>query len=165
VNHVSLRYFNACGATKNYGEARSKETHIIPILFDVATGKRKEFSLFGTDYDTEDGTCVRDYIHVIDIADAHILALKHIDELGERAYNLGSSKGYSNREVIEAVREVTGHPIPYTDAPRRIGDPARLVASYAKIHDELGWDPQYKDLPAMVQTSWDWRQSHPHGYA
>jgi UDP-glucose 4-epimerase len=165
LNHVSLRYFNACGATVRYGEDRTKETHIIPILFEVVNGKRKEFSLFGNDYDTEDGTCVRDYVHVQDIANAHLLALASIDNLGERAYNLGSSKGYSNREVIEAVRTVTGHEIPVSESQRRPGDPATLVASHDRISSELGWQPKYKDLTEMIQTSWAWRSANPNGYS
>jgi UDP-glucose 4-epimerase len=160
LNHVSLRYFNACGASKRFGEDRKKETHIIPILFEVVEGRRKEFTLFGNDYPTPDGTCIRDYVHVEDIADAHILALEKIDQLGERAYNLGSGSGYSNLQVIEAARKVTGHPIEFQVGPRRVGDPARLVASHEKITAELGWRPQWTDLEKMIESSWVWRQKH-----
>jgi UDP-glucose 4-epimerase len=164
LNHVSFRYFNACGASDRYGEARKKETHIIPLLFEVALGQRTQFSLFGTDYDTPDGTCVRDYVHVIDIANAHILGLKKVDEIGERAFNIGSGNGNTNLEVIEAVREVTGHPIPVVKAARREGDPARLVASNDRIKAELGWQPQFADIKEMVRSAWAWRQKHPNGY-
>jgi UDP-glucose 4-epimerase len=164
LNHVSFRYFNACGASDKYGEARKKETHIIPLLFEVALGHRKEFKLFGTDYDTPDGTCVRDYVHVIDIANAHILGLKKVDEIGERAYNIGSGNGNTNLEVIEAVREVTGHEIPFIEDERRPGDPARLVASSDRIKAELGWQPEFADIKEMVRSAWTWRQKHPNGY-
>lgn len=164
LNHVSFRYFNACGASDKYGEARSKETHIIPLLFEVALGHRKQFHLFGTDYDTPDGTCVRDYVHVIDIANAHILGLRKVDEVGERAYNIGSGNGNTNLEVIQAVRDVTGKEIPTVDDARRPGDPARLVASNDRIKAELGWEPRYADIKSMVESAWAWRQRHPNGY-
>jgi UDP-glucose 4-epimerase len=165
VNHVSLRYFNACGATERCGEARSKETHIIPLLFDAAQGKREKFSLFGVDYETKDGTCVRDYVHVVDIANAHLLALAKIDELGERAYNIGSGAGFTNREVIAAVEKITGKSINAVDAPRRVGDPARLLASNELIRQELGWEPEFTDVESMIRTSWQWRLAHPNGYS
>lgn len=164
LNHISLRYFNACGASATRGEARDRETHIIPILLDVAIGKRPHFNLFGNDYDTPDGTCVRDYVHVVDIADAHILAMDKLDEIGERAYNLGCNEGFSNLQVIEAVRAVTGHPIPVEIGPRRPGDPARLVASNERATGELGWKPKFTDLKAMIETTWAWRRDHPQGY-
>lgn len=164
LNHVSFRYFNACGASDKYGEARSKETHIIPLLFEVALGHRKQFHLFGTDYDTPDGTCVRDYVHVIDIANAHILGLRKVDEIGERAYNIGSGNGNTNLEVIQAVRDVTGKEIATVNDARRPGDPARLVASNDRIKAELGWEPQYADIKSMVESAWAWRQRHPNGY-
>lgn len=164
TNHVSLRYFNACGATDKCGEARKKETHIIPLLLDFAAGRRPNFTLFGTDYDTHDGTCVRDYVHVIDIADAHIVALKRVDALKEAAYNLGSGRGYSNREVIGTVREVTGVAIEVQEGPRRTGDPASLVASNQKAKEELGWTPQFEELGPMIESAWKWRQAHPSGY-
>lgn len=159
LNHVSLRYFNACGASEKCGENRKKETHIIPILLEVVEGKRSEFTLFGDDYPTADGTCVRDYVHVEDIADAHILALGKIDELGERAYNLGSGSGFSNLQVIEETRKATGHPIDYKVGPRRIGDPATLIASHDEISRELGWKPAWTDLGKMIESSWKWRST------
>ncbi len=165
LKHISLRYFNACGASKTRGEARDRETHIIPILLDVAIGKRPQFHLFGADYDTPDGTCIRDYVHVVDIADAHILALSKLDEIGERAYNLGCNEGFSNREVVQAVREVTGHEIPVVIGNRRPGDPARLVASNERAKSELGWKPSFTNLAEMIETTWVWRSAHPNGYA
>lgn len=162
--HISLRYFNACGATEQHGEFHVPETHLIPILFEVAIGQRRAIQLYGTDYDTPDGTCIRDYIHVADIAQAHLLALKQIDQVGARAYNMGNGAGYSNQEVIETVRRVTGREIPVVPAERRPGDPARLVASSERIRRELGWKPRYPDLTTMVETAWAWRQEHPRGY-
>jgi UDP-glucose 4-epimerase len=164
LKHVSFRYFNACGASERYGEARKKETHIIPLLFEVALGQRDRFNLYGTDYDTSDGTCVRDYVHAIDIADAHLLGIHKVDELGARAYNIGSGNGNTNLEVIEAVREVTGHPVPIVNADRREGDPAKLVASNDRIRQELGWSPRFADIKEMVRSAWDWRVRHPNGY-
>jgi len=164
LKYVTLRYFNACGATERFGEYHVPETHIIPILFEVALGQRPQFNLFGTDYDTPDGTCVRDYIHVWDIANAHVLALKELDRLSVRAYNMGNGAGYSNRQVVEAVRQVTGKDIPVIPSPRRPGDPARLVASSERIRAELGWTPRYPALTTMVETAWVWRQKHPNGY-
>ena len=165
VNHVSFRYFNACGATELHGEDRSKETHLIPILFQVAMGKRENLTLFGSDYPTPDGTCVRDYVHVSDIAQAHLLGLAKVDEIGSDAFNLGSGKGNSNREVIEATRKVTGHEIPVTNGARRPGDPAVLVASFEHAQDVLGWQPRYTDLTEMIQSAWSWRTQHPQGYS
>ncbi len=165
LRHISLRYFNACGASERYGQFGPRETHAIPILFEVALGQRPAFPLFGTDYDTPDGTCIRDYIHVVDIAQAHRVALTAIDQIGARAYNLGTGTGYSNRQVIEAVERVTGRPIPVAPAPRRAGDPARLVAGAGRIREELGWAPRYPELTTMVQTAWDWRRRHLKGYA
>jgi UDP-glucose 4-epimerase len=164
LRYVTLRYFNACGATERFGEFHVPETHIIPILFEVALGQRKEFQLYGTDYDTPDGTCIRDYIHVADIASAHVLAIQRIDELGACIFNMGNATGYSNRQVIEATRRVTSKLIPFVPAPRRPGDPARLVASSDRIRQELGWQPHYPDLETMVETAWAWRMKHPKGY-
>jgi UDP-glucose 4-epimerase len=164
VKYVTLRYFNACGATERFGECHVPETHIIPILFEVALGQRETFQLYGTDYDTPDGTCIRDYIHVADIAQAHLLALAKIDSIEARAYNMGNARGYSNREVIETAQRVIGRDIPYVPAPRRPGDPAHLVASSERIRTELGWQPRYPDLEAMIQTAWIWRMKHPRGY-
>jgi UDP-glucose 4-epimerase len=159
-----LRYFNAAGASERFGEDHATETHLIPNILRVALGQRERFSLFGADYETPDGTCIRDYIHVIDLAQAHILA---VDVLGERSvtYNLGTSSGYSNQQVLDACRRVTGHPIPVVEAPRRPGDPPRLVASSARIASELGWQPRYTTLDDIVGTAWRWHQAHPHGYA
>lgn len=164
LRHISLRYFNACGASERYGQFGPRETHVIPILFEVALGQREAFPLFGTDYDTPDGTCIRDYIHVADIAQAHRLALAAIDRIGARAYNLGTGAGYSNCQVIAVAEHVTGRTIPIALVPRRAGDPARLVASAARIQHELDWVPRFPDLTTMVRTAWDWRQRHPKGY-
>jgi UDP-glucose 4-epimerase len=164
LSYVSLRYFNACGATERCGELHVPETHLIPILFEVALGRRDALQLYGTDYDTPDGTCIRDYIHVADIAQAHLLALAKIDELGARTYNMGNGAGYSNRQVIEMVCQVTGRAIPVRPADRRPGDPARLVAGAERIREELGWVPRYPDLATMVRTAWRWRRQHPAGY-
>jgi UDP-glucose 4-epimerase len=163
LRSACLRYFNAAGASAAYGEDHRPETHLIPVILQVALGRRDHCSLFGTDYDTPDGTCIRDYVHVVDLAQAHILAL---DALAERSavYNLGSSHGYSNREILDACRRVTGHPIPVVEAPRRPGDPPRLVADSARIRAELGWRPRYTDLDEIVATAWRWHQAHPDGY-
>jgi UDP-glucose 4-epimerase len=165
LKYISLRYFNACGATERFGESHEPETHIIPILFDTALNIRDKFCLYGTDYDTPDGTCIRDYIHVRDIANAHSLALKKIDEVGPRIFNMGNGSGYSNRQVIETVQRVTGEKITVEVSPRREGDPARLVSSSARIREELGWIPEYPELAQMIETAWAWRQRHPNGYA
>ncbi|MCC6351264.1 MAG: UDP-glucose 4-epimerase GalE [Fimbriimonadaceae bacterium] len=165
LQHVSLRYFNACGASTRYGEWREKETHIIPILFDAVQGRRASFTLFGDDYPTADGTCVRDYIHVLDIAQAHIHALAGLGDLPSAVYNVGVGRGYSNREVIESVRRVSGMPLDYAVGPRRSGDPAALIADASKIRNELGWHPQFQDLDSMVRSAWQWRLRFPNGYA
>jgi UDP-glucose 4-epimerase len=162
--HVSLRYFNAAGATEERGEWHVPETHLIPIVFEAALGERESMKLFGTDWETRDGTCVRDYVHVVDIAGAHLLALGQIDTLGARAYNLGHGSGYSNLEVIEAVRKVTGREVKVVPAERRAGDPATLIASSELIRRELGWNPKYPDLETIIDTAWRWRQKHPRGY-
>ena len=165
LRHVSLRYFNACGATAERGEHHVPETHLIALLLDVALGLRPGIRIFGTDYDTPDGTCIRDYVHVGDIADAHLLALDRIDDIGAGAFNLGNGAGFSNREVVAAARRVTGHAIPATDAPRRAGDPARLVASADRARVVLDWSPRYTTLEAMIATAWAWRQERLHPYA
>lgn len=157
LRHMSLRYFNACGATDRCGEQHIPETHLIPILLDVAAGTRDAVHLFGTDYDTPDGTCVRDYVHVRDIADAHLRCLEQIDTLGSRAFNLGNGAGYSNREVIAAVERVTGQRVRAVASPRRPGDPARLVASADRITEELTWRPAFPGLDAMIESAWAWR--------
>lgn len=165
LKHVSFRYFNACGATERNGEDRSKETHLIPIIFEVLQGKRPHLTLFGTDYPTQDGTCVRDYVHVYDIAQAHILGLNKIDELEADAFNLGSGSGNSNREVIQAVEDVTGQKVNVVEGDRRPGDPAVLVASNAHAKEVLGWDPKYTHVRDMVESAWNWRKAHPKGYS
>ena len=158
---VFLRYFNACGATGKYGEDHDPETHLIPLILRVALGQSENIKIFGDDYDTPDGTCIRDYIHIVDLARAHILALEQ-DVSG--AFNLGTGDGRSVREVIDACREVTGHPIPAEIAPRRPGDPARLVAAAEKARTVLGWNPQFADINTIVESAWKWHQAHPHGY-
>ena len=158
LRHVSLRYFNACGATAARGEHHVPETHLIAILLEVALGLRPEIRIFGSDYDTPDGACIRDYVHVADIADAHLLALDLIDRIESGAFNLGNGTGFSNREVVEAARRVTGHPIPAAAAPRRAGDPARLVASADRAREVLGWSPRYRTLDEMIATAWAWRK-------
>ncbi len=164
MNYISLRYFNACGASQRYGEFHVPETHIIPVLFEVAMHQREAFQLFGTDFATFDGTCIRDYVHVSDIADAHVMALENLDRIGARIYNLGNGKGYSNAQVIEIVQAVTGHKIKVIPLPRRPGDPAVLIAGSERIQKELGWQPRYTELRGIVETAWTWRKTHPRGY-
>jgi UDP-glucose 4-epimerase len=163
LRYAALRYFNAAGATERCGEAHQPETHIIPLVLSVAQGRRPSFTLFGDDYPTHDGSCVRDYIHVVDLAQAHILALGDLGR-GSRAYNLGNGQGFSNKEVIAAARKVTGHPIPYAVGPRRPGDPATLIASSARIREELGWQPRFPDLESIIGSAWAWHERNPHGY-
>lgn len=161
--YAALRYFNAAGASVQRGEDHSPELHLIPIVLGVALGKRDHVTIFGDDYPTRDGTCVRDYIHVIDLAQAHILALRALDQ-GSRVYNLGNGQGFTVKEVIETAREITGHPIPAEIGPRRPGDPAVLIASSEKIRRELGWEPEYPDLRDIMESAWKWHQAHPAGY-
>jgi len=161
--YAALRYFNACGASPERGEDHSPEYHLIPIVLEVARGKREKVIIFGNDYDTPDGTCVRDYVHIIDLAQAHILALRALDK-GSRTYNLGNGQGFSIKEVIETAREITGHPIPAEIGPRRPGDPATLIAGSEKIRRELGWEPQYPNLRDIIESAWKWHQAHPDGY-
>jgi UDP-glucose 4-epimerase len=164
IRYASLRYFNAAGATARFGERHDPETHLIPIVLQAAEGRRAHVEIYGEDYATRDGTCVRDYVHVIDLARAHVLALS---VLGERSavYNLGcGGEGYTVREVVEAAREVTGRDIPVKVGARRAGDPSVLVASSEKIKKELGWSPQFQDLREIVGSAWGWMQSHPNGY-
>ncbi len=163
LRYAALRYFNAAGATAERGEDHSPETHLIPLVLQVAQGRREQIQVYGNDYPTRDGTCVRDYIHVIDLAQAHILALRALDQ-GSRTYNLGNGQGYTVREVIETARRVTGHPIPAVDGPRRPGDPPELVAGSDKIRRELGWAPRFPDLHDIVRSAWDWHRTHPQGY-
>jgi UDP-glucose 4-epimerase len=163
--YAALRYFNAAGAspTGERGEDHDPETHLIPLTLQVALGQREKLTIFGDDYPTRDGTCVRDYIHVTDLAQAHILALRALEE-GSRTYNLGNGQGFTVKEVIETCREVTGHPIPAEVGARRPGDPPTLIASSDKIREELGWEPQYPDLKTIVAHAWEWHRTHPQGY-
>ena len=161
--YAALRYFNAAGASSQRGEDHSPELHLIPIVLGVALGKRDKVTIFGDDYPTRDGTCVRDYIHVIDLAQAHILALRALEQ-GSRVYNLGNGQGFTVKEVIETAREITHHPIPAEIGARRPGDPAVLIASSDKIRRELGWKPQYPALHDIVESAWKWHQAHPRGY-
>jgi UDP-glucose 4-epimerase len=164
IRYASLRYFNAAGATERCGEAHDPETHLIPVVLQAAAGRRARAEIYGEDYPTRDGTCVRDYIHVVDLARAHILALDILDERSA-IYNLGcGGEGYSVREVIETAREVTGRDIPVNASPRRAGDPAVLIASSARIRQELGWMPERQDLRTIIQSAWEWMQQHPSGY-
>ncbi|MBV9110772.1 MAG: UDP-glucose 4-epimerase GalE [Gemmatimonadetes bacterium] len=164
MRYCTLRYFNAAGAeSPERGEDHNPETHLIPVVLQVALGQREQVTIFGDDYDTPDGTCVRDYIHVSDLADAHVRALHALDA-GSRAYNLGNGRGFSVREVIETCRAVTGHPIPASVGPRRPGDPAVLVAGSERIRRELGWAPRIPELREIVESAWAWHRSHPHGY-
>lgn len=164
IRYASLRYFNAAGATEACGESHDPETHLIPIILQVAGGKREAVEIYGEDYETRDGTCVRDYIHVVDLARAHIQALGILDERSA-IYNLGcGGDGYTVREVIEVAREVTGRNIPVRVGPRRPGDPARLVASSARIRRELGWTAERQDLRTIIASAWNWIQQHPRGY-
>ena len=165
--YVSLRYFNACGAHKSgkIGEAHNPETHLIPLILQVPNGKRNEILIFGDDYDTHDGTCVRDYIHVTDLAQAHILALKYlINGNDSNIFNWGNGIGFTVNEVVEAAREVTGHHIPAKICERRAGDPAKLIASSEKAKDLLGWKPQYIDIKEIIETAWNFHKYHVEGY-
>lgn len=162
LRFTALRYFNAAGADPKgrIGESHTPETHLIPLILDVATGKRAHIDVFGIDYDTPDGTCVRDYIHILDLAQAHALALKRLRAGGESAiYNLGTEMGYSVREVIETCEKVTGKSIKSVESPRRAGDPPRLVASAGKARTELGWGPRFQNLEEIIHTAWNWEQN------
>src|SRR5216110_232188 len=161
LKFVSLRYFNAAGATERFGEDHRCETHLIPNVLKVALGQKNHVEIFGTDYETPDGTCIRDYIHIIDLAHAHILA---VDASTSAFYNLGTGGGSSVREVIESCCKITGRPIPVLEKPRRPGDPPRLIASSEKIKRELGWRPQFQTLDAIVESAWKWHQKFPRGY-
>ena len=164
LRYASLRYFNAAGAAGELGEDHRPESHLIPLVLQVALGRRPGISVYGADYDTPDGTCVRDYIHVADLAAAHLLALHALEGRQQLIYNLGNGRGFSVRQVVEVARKVTGHAIPAKDAPRRPGDPAVLVASSEKIRRELGWQPRYPELEQIVASAWEWRRGHPDGY-
>ena len=165
LRYASLRYFNAAGAVgSDHGEAHKPETHLIPRVLGAALGKLEHIDVFGTDYPTPDGTCVRDYIHVSDLADAHLLALNALEHSGRLIYNLGNGNGFSVREVIEMARKVTGRAIRSVDAPRRPGDPAVLIASSEKIRNELQWKPRFLELETIVASAWEWHRKHPEGY-
>lgn len=171
LKYCILRYFNACGALLDdsgkapRGEAHSPETHLIPLTLQVPLGQRPSVAIYGTDYNTPDKTCVRDYVHVADLASAHVLALDAIDERGAMTYNLGNGRGYSVREVIDTARLVTGHAIPAVETPRRPGDADMLVASSEQINQDLNWRPRYPDLKTIIASAWAWHSVHPHGYA
>ncbi len=158
LRYASLRYFNVAGAIAGRGEAHEPESHLVPLVLDVALGRRKNIRIYGTDYPTPDGTCIRDYIHVRDLAEAHILALAALEHQGRMIYNLGNGRGFSVRQVVESARRVTGHPIPVEETPRRPGDPAILVASSDKAMQELGWKPHYTNLDAIISSAWEWHQ-------
>lgn len=167
LRYVALRYFNACGAhaSGKIGEAHNPETHLIPLILQVPNGQREKISIFGDDYPTKDGTCVRDYIHVTDLAQAHILAYDYLVNGGRSdVFNLGNGVGFTVKEVIDVAREVTGHPIPAEICPRRAGDPAQLVASSEKAKTILGWKPQFADLHTIVASAWEWHKNHPNGF-
>jgi UDP-glucose 4-epimerase len=160
MRYATLRYFNVAGAIPGRGEAHQPESHLIPLILDVALGLRKSIKIFGQDYPTPDGTCIRDYIHVKDLAEAHLLAFDALDVHDRMIYNLGNGRGFTVREVVESARRVTGHPIPVEELPRRPGDPAALIASSAKIETDLGWKPKYTELDEIVLSAWQWHQQH-----
>ncbi len=167
MRYVSLRYFNACGAhlSGKIGEAHNPESHLIPIILQVPNGQRKSVAIYGEDYNTKDGSCVRDYIHVTDLAQAHILAVKYLENGGEsNVFNLGNGVGFSVKEVIETARKVTGHPIPAVVSSRRAGDPAVLIASSTKAKEILGWTPKHDSLEEIIATAWKWHKHHPNGF-
>jgi UDP-glucose 4-epimerase len=164
LHYAALRYFNACGARPGHGEAHQPESHLIPLTLQAALGLRPAVYIYGNDYPTPDGTCIRDYIHISDLVSAHLLALEALAEHDCLIYNLGNGNGYSVREVIETARQVTGRAIPTVEAPRRPGDAPRLVASSEKIRRELGWQPRFPDLRAIIASAWEWHRTHPHGY-
>ena len=163
IRHAVLRYFNAAGGTAALGEDHQPETHLIPLILQVASGKRENIAMFGTDYATPDGTCVRDYIHVLDLADAHLRALEYAKNESITC-NLGNGLGFSVRQVIDAARAVTKHPIPAIEHPRRAGDPDNLTASSKRARQVLGWKPQFADLDPIIESAWKWHQQHPYGY-
>jgi UDP-glucose 4-epimerase len=165
LKFVALRYFNACGATANHGEDHEPETHLIPLVLQTAQGKRTYISIFGDDYPTPDGTAIRDYIHISDLSEAHLLALKHLRAGKDSEFiNLGNGQGFSVKEVIETARKITGREIEAKIAPRRSGDPSKLVADAEKARMILGWNPQFPDLQTIIESSWNWHQANPNGY-
>lgn len=165
LRYASLRYFNAAGAWRGHGENHVPESHLIPLILKVALGRKDSVSIYGTDYPTPDGTCVRDYVHIFDLAMAHLLVLDALQKETQCVYNLGNGTGFSVRQVIEAARRVTGHPIPAQETGRRPGDPPVLVASSEKIRRELRWEPRHGGLQEIIQSAWEWHQTHPQGYA
>ena len=165
LKHISMRYFNAAGASQARGENHDPESHLIPNVLKAAMNGGQPVLVFGTDYPTEDGTCVRDYVHVLDIAQAHILALQHIDRLAGNAYNLGNNRGCSVMDIVKTARRVSRRDIAVEFAPRRAGDPAVLLASSSWARSDLGWQPEFPEAEAMVETAWRWLQAHPNGYA
>ena len=167
IKYVSLRYFNVAGAHESalIGEDHEPETHLIPLILQVPLGKRDQISIYGDDYDTPDGSCIRDYIHITDLTDAHYRALKHLEDDGaSEIFNLGSGEGYSVKEMIEAARRVTGHKIPAQVTPRRSGDPARLIASSDKAKKQLGWSPKHTDIEDIIASAWAWHKGHSQGF-
>jgi UDP-glucose 4-epimerase len=164
LKHISFRYFNAAGGSRFVRENHNPETHLIPNVLKAALDKNKPIHIFGTDYPTGDGTCIRDYVHVVDIARAHILALENLDRLSGRAYNLGNNQGYSVLEIIETARKITGVDIPTKISPRRPGDPAVLVASSSRAKAELGWKPEFSKPEVIIESAWKWIKEHPEGY-
>jgi UDP-glucose 4-epimerase len=164
LKYVTVRYFNAAGASQERGENHRVETHLIPRVLDTALGNYPELEIFGFDYPTPDGTCVRDYIHVLDIADSHVLALEQIDHVPGEAFNVGTTSGYSNLQVVQAAERITGRKVPHRLSPRRPGDPATLVASNEKLQRMLGWEPKHSSLEEIIQSAWAWRGKYPHGY-
>jgi len=165
LRYAALRYFNAAGAEPGRGEAHNPESHLIPLVLQVVLGQRPHAQIYGSDYPTPDGTCIRDYIHVGDLISAHLLALDGLGEREQLIYNLGNGAGYSVRQVIESARRITGHAIPAVDSPRRAGDAPRLVASAERIRRELGWVPACPDLDEIIASAWEWHRTHPRGYA
>lgn len=166
LKFAALRYFNAAGAASpDHGEAHTPESHLVPLVLQVALGQRPSIAMFGTDYDTRDGTCVRDYVHVSDLATAHVLAVEALKTRDKLHFNLGNGEGFTVREVIETARKVTGHAIPAVEMPRRAGDPATLVASSERIRSELGWKPEHPKLDDIIGSAWEWHRRHPNGYA
>ncbi len=164
LHFAALRYFNACGASPGRGEAHQPESHLIPRVLQIALGQAESATIFGTDYPTPDGTCIRDYIHIADLVSAHMLALNALEKRDKMIYNVGSGNGFSVREVIETARKVTGHAIPAVESPRRPGDSARLVASPKKIISELGWKPTHTNMQEILSSAWEWHKSNPNGY-
>jgi UDP-glucose 4-epimerase len=168
IKHIALRYFNVAGAHQSgtIGEAHNPETHLIPLILQVPLNKRQSITVFGTDYDTPDGTCIRDYIYVVDLVDAHLLALQKLREGADsNAYNLGNGEGFSVMEMIEAARRVTNHPIPIVYSERRAGDPSRLIASSKKAQQELGWKPKFTKVEDIIESAWKWHKNNPEGFA